>query len=100
METLIEVLIPYFFDCDISWVKYHQDEFEILQIKNPILNFLLLELKILIDFSSDASHENDRFFETLAEKSLKFIANRKNGIITFNLDLVLLPVEVDPIPQE
>lgn len=97
METLIEVLIPYFFDCGISWIKYHQDEFEILQIKNPILKFLLLELKILIDFSSDASYENDRFFETLAEKSLKFVANKRNGTIAFNLGLVLLPVEVDPI---
>lgn len=34
------------------------------------------------------------------EKGLKFILSRRNGTVAFNLNLVLLLIEVDPIAEE
>lgn len=69
-----------------------------LQVKSPILKLLLLVLKIPLDFSLDASYKSNRFSKTLPEKSLEFVSSGRNGIIAFNLGLVLLLAEVDSIP--
>lgn len=54
----------------------------------------------MLDFSSDISYKSGKFFKILLKKSLKFISIRKNGIIIFNLSLILLSTEVDPILKE
>lgn len=36
----------------------------------------------------------------MLEKSLKFILNKKSGIVVLNLSLVLLPAKVDSIPKK
>lgn len=71
-----------------------------LQVKSQILDFLLLMLRILLDFNLDASYKDSRFSEILLEKSFKFVLNRGDGIVTFNLSLMLLPAEINPIPEK
>lgn len=57
-------------------------------------------LGIPLVLSSDASYEGSGFSKALLEKSLEFVPSRKDGTVTFNLGLVLLPVEVNPIPKK
>lgn len=71
-----------------------------LQIKSLILNSLLLVLEILLTFGLDIGHKQDGFSKTLIKKSLKFVPNRREGTIAFNLSFVLLLAKVDPIPEE
>ena len=67
---------------------------------SPILYFFLLILAIPLDFCLDVGHKRGGFSKTLPEKGLKFIPSRRDGTIVFNLSLVLLPVEVDPVAEE
>ena len=71
-----------------------------LQVRGSILYFLLLVLGIPLDLGPDASHERGGFSETLPEKGLEFVPNRRNGIVAFHLSFVLLPAEVNPISKE
>lgn len=57
-------------------------------------------LKILLDFYPNISHKSSKFSKTLLEKSLEFVSSRKDNTVTFNLDFVLFPVEIDPILKE
>lgn len=54
----------------------------------------------MLDFSPDAAHEDSGFSETLPEKGLEFVLSRRDNTVAFNLSLVLLPVEVNDIPEE
>lgn len=45
-------------------------------------------------------YKQDRFSKTLLEKDLRFVLNRKDGIVTFNLSLVLLLAEVDSVAKK
>lgn len=56
-----------------------------LQIKSLILYFLLLLLEISLNLGLDTGHKQNKFFEILLKKSLKFILNKKNSIVVFNL---------------
>ena len=67
---------------------------------SPILNLLLLVLGIALDFSPDIGYKSGRFSKTLPKKSLEFVPSRGTGTVIFNLGLVLLPAEVNPIPKE
>lgn len=67
---------------------------------SSILNLFLLILGILLDFSLDIGHKDGRFSEILPKKSLEFVSNRWAITIIFNLGLILLPMEVYPIPEE
>lgn len=71
-----------------------------MQVKNTILNLLLLVLEISLDLSPDASHKSSGFSKALPEKKLKFVPSRRDGNVIFKLSFVLLPVEVDLIPEE
>lgn len=57
-------------------------------------------LKIPLDHSLDVGHKSDEFSETLLKKGLEFVLNKWDGTGTFNLDLWLLPAEVDTIPEK
>lgn len=78
----------------------HQDKFEVLQIESPILNLLLLVLKILLDLNLDVSHGGGGSSKVLLEKAFEFISNKRDDTIAFNLDLLLLPTKVDFILEE
>lgn len=67
-----------------------------LQLKSLILNLLLLVLGILPDLSPDVGFKGSGFSEVVLEKGIEFVLSRRDGIIVFNLGLVLLPAEVDP----
>lgn len=69
-------------------------------MRKQILNFFLLILQILLNFSLDANHKSDRFFKTFFKKGFKFVSSRKNGIVTLNLDLLLFPMKVDLISEK
>ena len=71
-----------------------------LQVKGPILYFLLLVLEIPLDLGSDVSFKQGGFSETLPEEGLKFVPSRRDGIVAFNLRFVLLPAEINPISEE
>lgn len=66
-----------------------------LQVGSLILNLLLLLLKIPLDLSTDISHKGSGFSKTLVKKNLEFVLNKGPVTVTFKLDFVLLPVEVD-----
>ena len=71
-----------------------------LQVRGPILYFLLLVLGIPFDLGPNASYKQGRFSKTLLEKGLEFVPRRGDGIVTFNLSFVLLPAEVNPVLEE
>lgn len=59
------------------------------------MNFFLLVLRILFNFSPDVGHKCGRFSKTLSKKGLEFILYRKNTTVVLNLSLMLLLVEID-----
>lgn len=69
-------------------------------MKSLILNFFLLVLRIPLDFSLNADQKGSKFSKTFLDKSLGFVSSKEDGIITFNMDFVLLSAEVDPILKE
>lgn len=71
-----------------------------LQVRNPVLYFFLLELQIFFNFSPDVIKKHDRFSKILLDKGLKFDPCDGNDSIPLHLDLVLLLVEFDSILQK
>lgn len=71
-------------------IKFYQNKLEILKIKSLILYFILLILRILLNLNLDTGYKCNKFFKTL----LKFVLNKKNGIVTFNLSFMLLPAKI------
>lgn len=69
-------------------------------MESLILNFLLLVLRISLDFNPNTSYKGAGFFEFLLEKDLEFVLNKRNNIIVFNLDLILLPTKSHPILEK
>lgn len=69
-------------------------------MRSPILNFFLLVLGVLFNFTTDIIHKYSRFSKSLPEKILKLILSEGSSLIIFDLGLVLLPMEVISIPEE
>lgn len=69
-------------------------------MENLILYFFLIVLKILLNFGTNANYKQDKFSKTLLEKSLEFFLSKKNGIVTFNLNFILLPTEVNFVSKK
>lgn len=57
-------------------------------------------LRILLNFSPNASHKGGRFSKALPKKNFEFVPSRRNGTVAFNLGLVLLPKDVDLMSKE
>lgn len=57
-------------------------------------------MRILLNFSLDASHKQSRFSKTLLKKDLEFISSRKSSIVVFDLGFVLLPAEINLIAEK
>lgn len=68
-----------------------------MQVKNSILYFPLLVLKILLNLSFNADYKQNKFSKTLPKKDLKFVLNKRDDIVAFKLSFVLLPVKVNLI---
>lgn len=66
-------------------------------MKNPVLNFLLLILKIPLNLSLDADYKRNRFFKILTKKSFEFVSSRRDKTVVLNLSFMLLPAEIDLI---
>lgn len=64
-------------------------------MESLILHFLLLVLKIPLDFYSNSSYKQNKFPNTLIEKILEFASNSKNSIVIFNLSFTLLLVKIN-----
>lgn len=69
-------------------------------MRSPILSLLLLVFRMPLNFSPNAGYKGVGFSKALLEKSFKFVPNRGDGIVTFNLGLMLLLAEVDLIPEK
>lgn len=54
----------------------------------------------MLNFSSNIYYKYNRFFNTLLDKSFKFVSNREKNILVFYLTLILLLVEIDPILEK
>lgn len=67
---------------------------------SPVLYFFLLVLKVPLNLTPNIIHKGSRFSQTFLEKSLKFFPYKGGGPILFDTDLILLPAEVDPIPEK
>ena len=71
-----------------------------LQVKSPILYFLLLVLEIPLDLGPDVSYEQGRFSETLPKEGLEFVLSKQLNIVVFNLHFVLLPAKINPVSEK
>lgn len=69
-------------------------------MRNLVLNFLLLVLKIPLNLNSNTSHKYNEFFKTLSEKDFEFFPSREDGNIIFNLSFVLLTAKIDFVVKE
>lgn len=69
-------------------------------MRSLVLIFFLLVLKIPFNLSPDTSYKCNRFFKTLLKKSLKFVPSRRDGIIEFKLNFILLLAKFDHILEE
>lgn len=57
-------------------------------------------LRILFNLSPDVAHKSDRCSKTLLKIDFEFVPNRRDNTIALNLGLILLLIEVDPIPKK
>ena len=69
-------------------------------MRAPILYFLLWILGISLNLGPDIGYKQGGFCKTLLEKSLEFVLNKSGCFVALNLGLVLLPAEVDLIPEK
>lgn len=69
-------------------------------MRSSILYFILLMLGIPFNFGPDTSHKQGRFFNTLWKEDFEFIPSREDGIIVFELGLMLLLVEIDFVVEK
>lgn len=69
-------------------------------MKNPVLNFFLLVLRIPLNLSPDAITNMIDFRRLYLKKVLKFFLSRKSDTVACNMSLVLLPVKIDLIVKE
>lgn len=53
----------------------------------------------MLDFSTDVDHKRGRLLKVLLKKGLKFVLDKRGGIVAFNLSLMLLSAEVDLISK-
>lgn len=57
-------------------------------------------MRILFYFSLNASYKSGEFFKTLLKKDLKFVLYKRDSIVIFNLDLMLLLVKINLITEK
>lgn len=69
-------------------------------MRSLILYFFLLLLRIPLNLGLDIGHKRSRFPKILSKKGLEFIPSKGSGNVAFDLSLVLLPAEIDLIPEE
>ena len=69
-------------------------------MRNLILYFLLLVLGIPLNLCLNIGYKQGGFSKTLPKRGLKFVSNRGDGTIVFNLSLVLFPADVDSIMEK
>ena len=68
-------------------------------MRDPILYFLILVLRIPLNLDLDVGHKRGEFSETLSEKDFEFIPSEGGGLVALNLGFVLLPGEDNSIPK-
>lgn len=65
-----------------------------------VKNFLQLILRISLDFSSVATHQNLRISKTFAEKHLKLVSYNQNRAVCILFSLILLLAEVNSVSKK
>lgn len=61
---------------------------------------LLTRMEIPFDSTPDIVYNKSRLAKTFPQRNLKFIPRQKNGPFAFNLGLMFLPKEINPILKE
>lgn len=100
MGVFVKISIQHIFFKSIPQVKFYQNGPKILQVESTILYFLLLILRIALNLCSNVGHKQSRFFKVLLKKSFEFIPNKRSNAITFYIDLILLPAEIDLLSKK
>lgn len=57
-------------------------------------------LKIPLDFYLDANHKQDKYSKIFLKKGLKFNSSKKDDIVTFYLDFLLLLAKINLFLEE
>lgn len=71
-----------------------------LQVKSLVLYFFFLILKVFFDLTPDVVYKQSGFLKTLLKKSFKFVLYEGSNSVLLNLDLMLLPAEINFIILE
>lgn len=69
-------------------------------MKNLVLYFFLLVLRVFFNFILDAIYKSNRFIKILLKKDFKFILSRVDNIVLFYLSFILLPAKIDFLLEE
>lgn len=69
-------------------------------MKNLVLYFILLVLKIFFNPTQDIIYKRNKFFEIFPEKNFEFVPYKRFGSIMFNLYFMLLSMEVNLILEK
>lgn len=69
-------------------------------MKNLILFFFLLILKVFLNLALDVIYKCNRFFKILLKKNLKLILGKKNSFFLFFLYFMLLLLKVNFITKK
>lgn len=64
------------------------------QIKNSVLYYFLLVLEVPFNITSDAVYKLGRVSKAFPQKDLKFILHKEFSIVTFEINVMLVSVEV------
>lgn len=69
-------------------------------MRDLVLYFFLLILRVLFNHTPDVIHKCSRFSKTSFEKSLEFVPCERVGSVSLSPSLMLLPPEIDPLLEE
>lgn len=64
-------------------------------MRNPVLYFFILVLKVPLNLIPNIIYKCGRFSKTFSKKNFKFIPYRKISHVTFKLGLILFQVKAD-----
>lgn len=57
-------------------------------------------LEIPLNFNLDTDYQYNKFSQTMSKKRINFDLSKKDSIVAFNLNIVLLLVEIDFISKK
>lgn len=69
-------------------------------VKNPVLYFILLILKVFLNLTPDVLYKYGRLSKVCFKKDFKLVLFKGRNPVLFNSSIVLLPAEIDTFSNE